>query len=374
MRHLKGKQLDWQIKRQQSRFAHSQKRKGKFYDTNKRFSVPKSVLGYKILEVPTKLVLYNLNDQKTLLVAATLSFFEMLRKNILANTKILIDFSNTTRIDAAALLIMYAITEESLAKYSEKVRFSLPNDAPHVRRQLRNSYYLRLLSRSDLSSQFQSRDALPVITGVGNNKVDNLIDYLMEKVFEYKATPEQEHIYADAISETVHNVGLHAYPEKSRGDKKWWLLSQVIDDQLYLAIYDTGVGIPKTVVKQSYFFGKLKDVFPKQFSQLIGLLSKEGMSDEELEALGSNIYSKGLLTDEQAIYLSLRPDVSGTQKDKHGQGSKSIKRLVEESHSGKLWVMSNRGAFVKEQKDEPSTYPLPGDLNGTLVQWNIQIK
>lgn len=372
MKHLHQKQLNWEKSRQVKRFESYLKRKDLKYDTTKRINSKQTVLGHRIIEAPTKLILYNSDEKRTHLVKLTLEFFDTLRESV-GTQKLLLDFSNTIRIDAAALLVMFAITEENLGKSDKKIRYSLPKDSKPVKRQLRKSYFIKLLERSDRSSLFEDKQMHPVVTGVGNDKLDSLIDYLLDKVFEKKATPSQEHVYSDAISETVHNVGLHAYPDRNREDKKWWLLSQVIDNQLFLAIYDTGVGIPKTVVKQSYFFGKLKDGMPNLFKKISDSLLSDGYTHEDIKSFSSHFYSMGFLSDEQAIYLSLRPDMSGTQKDKHGQGSKSIKKLVEDSVNGTLWVFSNKGAYSKEQKNEPTIQALPGDVKGTLVQWNIEL-
>ena len=357
-----------QIKREKLRLS----RKDKSYNERK-FKASKTVMGYSIMPVPKNLVLYDKNNEREHFLRLTLEFLSKLRNNSPSN-RILLDFSETVRIDAAALVILYAKCEELIKVDNLKFKYSLPKTCKKVRLQLRRSFLLRLLEGSDTSFDFTKMKMLPVIRGTHNKGIEELIDYILEHVLEGNATADQEHFYSDAISETVNNVGLHAYPGRDIMDKKWWLLCQVIDNQLFLAIYDTGVGIPKTVVKQPYFIGKFQNLFPVQFNDVMTELLKIGVEKNTLTSITDKFIALGILTDQQSIMLSMTPDISGTQKDKHGQGSKSIRKLIEETDEGKLWVLSCKGLYLKEKGEEPTTQPLPGHLGGTLIQWNIQIK
>ncbi|QQB09117.1 hypothetical protein I6H44_07570 [Aggregatibacter segnis] len=67
--------------------------------------------------------------------------------------------------------------------------------------------------------------------------------------------------------------------------------------------------------------------------------------------------------------------MTGNDKYKHGQGSKSIKKLVSDNKNGKLWVYSNRGLlFYQDDRTLPELYNMRNSIEGTLVQWNIRIK
>lgn len=80
------------------------------------------------------------------------------------------------------------------------------------------------------------------------------------------------------------------------------------------------------------------------------------------------------ITDSELIGMSMMGDVSGTKKDKRGQGSKSILKLVEETSGGLLWVFSNNGVYKFDQAvKKPKMYALPMQFPGTLVQWNIEL-
>ncbi|RYF50342.1 MAG: hypothetical protein EOO38_05890 [Cytophagaceae bacterium] len=80
------------------------------------------------------------------------------------------------------------------------------------------------------------------------------------------------------------------------------------------------------------------------------------------------------IKDAELIGMSMRGDVSRTREEKHGQGSKSILALVEETAEGLLWVFSNGGVYRFDQAvKKPEMYDLPMSFPGTLVQWNIEL-
>ncbi|MFT4929849.1 MAG: hypothetical protein ACI8WB_005984, partial [Phenylobacterium sp.] len=57
-----------------------------------------------------------------------------------------------------------------------------------------------------------------------------------------------------------------------------------------------------------------------------------------------------------------------------GQGSKSIRALVDNTDGGKLWVFSHQGLYHAEHGMlQPELFRLTTKLAGTLVQWNITL-
>ena len=147
-------------------------------------------------------------------------------------------------------------------------------------------------------------------------------------------------------------------------------MCDVIGDQLYLAIYDTGTGIPNTVTKKQWFFKTLKAIYPDIYTDLTAA------NQQNAETAIKDIPSKRVtsMTDSEKIYISMLGDVSGTNEDKHGQGSKSIKALVDNTTEGILWVYSNQGVYTFHQGDtHPKLNQLPSKMPGTLVQWNITL-
>jgi len=366
VRKLKSENIPLRSRIALKRFENQVNRKTKKYGRYKGEQVQISIFGHKIIYAPERICLYSANSENDQTYIETMKFVSKLN-SVSKSEKIFIDFKSTIRVEAAALLMLYATIDNLIKEKDIKFRFSVPKENSALKKLLKSSYIYRLMNRSQIDYDFNNRRQLPVITGFDNQYVDHLLDYIMEFVYSDSMDPENEHTFGDAIQETVHNVGLHAYPDRDDREKQWWLLCQVIDNQLYLAIYDLGVGIPKTIVKQSFFMARLQNVYPKLYEQVMNI--SRGL------ALDSFIpYLVTHMTDAEAINLSMQPDVSSRKQDKHGQGSKSIKKLVDDTDGGKLWIFSNSGLYFKPQGQEPGLKPLRKPFIGTLVQWNINLK
>lgn len=288
-------------------------------------------------------------------------------KQLIPRNKCILDFRETEFITAAALVVIYAELDFFLRKSNVKHKIFLPMQSKSVSRAIRNSGLTRLINRRAFEGNLEVLEKLPVIRGVGNEYLEEIIDHIQKSAYEDRMDPNTEFLFGDAVSETINNVGRHAYPAANDNEKEWWLICEVLNQQLFLAIYDRGVGIPKTVVDQPWFLFSLKSTYPDQYKAIT----------EALDETGSNwkFYAVRRLKDSELIYISMKGDVTGMKQKKHGQGSKSIKALVNDTENGKLWVFSKKGLFVFEDADEiPQLYKLPTEFSGTLLQWNIKIK
>lgn len=177
-----------------------------------------------------------------------------------------------------------------------------------------------------------------------------------------------ESIYGGAIQEAINNVAYHAYPNmQDSSQKRWWVKCDLAGDQLFLALYDKGVGIPETVMKRPWYEEILKSTYPELKEKITDELANEGISKKDMIR-----YKLGIISDARKIHISMIGDVTGTDQSKHGQGSKSIKALVSENAHGTLWIYSNNGLY-KLESGIVRTYDLPKAMPGTLVQWNIKV-
>lgn len=364
----KNKNYVYFIKLSEERHRKSIKRKGKHYSPQVdpvEKTPNKVVFGYKFIDAPDRICFYSADAENQSSFIKTIEFFNRLT-NLRRKSKILIDFKHTSRVEAAAVIALYANIEKLIKTKDIKFRYSLPKDRT-VRHQLRASYLFKLMNNSEIIYDFTNQEELPIITGIANDHVQSLVNYVMRYIYDGQMSPYDEYTFSDAIQETVNNVGLHAYPNKSDENKQWWLLCQVIDDQLFLAIYDSGVGIPKTIQGRHFFMSRLRHYYPSKylpFLRMLGIASSPTLTLSDTDKL---------LTDSEAINLSMLPDATSTAEDKHGQGSKSIKKLVDENEAGRLWIFSNSGLYVKKQGQEPALKDLPIPITGTLVQWNINL-
>lgn len=338
-------------------------RKGRKYDPD-RFAGLASVMGYRRIAAPKSLSIYEHEGSNCGLVEC-INFIDALKEE-LPKSKCMIDFSETKVIKAPALLLIYSVIQQIKERGSHRSLLRWPKSAS-AKSIIKRSKLSALIKHGKYDYQFESYDDLPVLSGVGSEGVEVVVNHIQRKIYSDKLAPEIEWRYGDAVSETVGNVALHAYPNKNKEQKKWWILCDVIGNDLYLAIYDQGVGIPKTVVDKNWFWASLKHTYPQEYSQI-------AKDVPDLERAGLTVFIPKRLTDAQLISMSMIGDVTGTKKSKHGQGSKSIKALVNETKNGKLWVYSNKGlySFIDEDK-QTELYKLPAKFPGTLIQWNIKL-
>jgi len=346
----------------QNKHARYLGRRGKVYN---RFKSPltDTVGNSKIIHAPASISIYDADKLSKEAFINTLDFREQLKKHV-GNENCLLDFSKTEHITVAAMLVIFSEVQTSINVKKNKTVIGWSRKSSAVNSMLRRTGLKKLLTTGDSIHTFSSMRDLPIVNGVGNQHYDDIVDFIIERYFNKNVNPDTEHLISDALSETINNVGRHAYPSFEQNDKPWWLMCDVIGNQLYLAIYDRGVGIPKTVVEKKWFLASLEETYPDLHGEY-----KEMFGDDKgiLEFFTIKKYK-----DAELIYLSMLGDVSGTKESKHGQGSKSFKALVNDTDGGSLWVYSSKGLYKFEDEDsKPQVYKLPKDIGGTLNQWNI---
>ncbi|HEN8706751.1 TPA: hypothetical protein U8209_003234 [Pseudomonas putida] len=346
-----------------ARWLNELSRKGLSYSVRKESRVSKGA-GWEVIVAPKIISIYSFGE-RTKHYEETLRFLDDIKRRFLRKD-CFIDFSKTTSITAAALVVVYAALDDVRIKRSGKAEVIWSKTNKRVNAILRANNIHKLIKGVKFSYALDSVKAMPVVSSVGNEMMEDIIDFIQKRVY-VDMSPATEHIYGDAVSETINNVRLHAYPDAASNDKKWWLMCSVVGKQLYLAIYDTGVGIPKTVVDRPWFWRAVEITHPDKYSDLVA-----AYPEREKSLLLALVPTK--ISDEDLIYLSMQGDVSGTKVDKHGQGSKSIMALVNDTEDGVLWVFSNKGLYKFNQSDKkPELYRLPKSFPGTLVQWNIEL-
>ncbi len=335
------------------------KRKGRKYNPNKPLKKD-HLFGKKVITAPNALTLYDGDTP----YENTIKFIESI-KNHFGKEECIIDFTKTTQFKAAAMLIVYAAFDNARKNGDYKSRI-LWSAKPAIKRAIKESNLPKVITRQSIKYDFKNMKKLPIITGIGKQNMDDVVDHIQEKFYQDEMSATIEFRYGDAVSETINNVRLHAHPYKDDSEKRWWITSSVLNGQLFLAIYDRGVGIPKTVTTKAWLLSSIKAEFPAAYKELTQLDPKDGIL--------KHIPSK--LTDARLIYLSMQEDISGTKIKKHGQGSKSIRALVNETEDGVLWVFSNNGLYtIDNSKDKtPQMRSLPVKFPGTLIQWNIKIQ
>ncbi|NOH21461.1 hypothetical protein [Vibrio cyclitrophicus] len=323
-----------------NRTRHNESRKDKKFNPRSGEITVRRVLGWEQIAVPKKLDLYNEETREL-----TLEFFELVEKYALER-RVSLDCSEAESISAAALLLLYA-TIDTLKNNDNAKLVRFQNLKGRVKFAIEKSGLKGVTLNKEQPVAGSQTGPMPIVRGTARGEeFEAVIDYVQHQIFENDMTPEEENIWAAAVMETVSNVKLHAYSGES--EKPWWIICSVIEDDLYLAICDRGVGIPNTIKDQ----GWVKSIVDKTPSLIQKLLSE---------------------SDSDAIDLSMMVGETSTKQHKHGLGSKSIQALVDENPDGSLWVFSNRGVYFRENHDA-ELKDFSRSISGTLIQWNIKLK
>ena len=158
------------------------------------------------------------------------------------------------------------------------------------------------------------------------------------------------------VSEAVANTVDHAY-ELPRADglsdlneTKWWMFTQIRDENFTAAVCDLGTGYRSTINR----------FIPEQFI-----------------ATWKNIL-KGHNRDASAIQTAMEYGRSGTREDNRGKGSRDALSVLEQHGAGQLFILSNTGcvrySYNSGVQQSVELSDLGIDIKGTIVWWNLPLK
>ncbi|MFB9242348.1 hypothetical protein IV454_16450 [Massilia antarctica] len=154
-------------------------------------------------------------------------------------------------------------------------------------------------------------------------------------------------LFADCLNEAICNTVGHAYKQSKEVDvplgfRKWWIFSQFRDERFFVAIYDVGDGIPRTLRRKP----------------------------EWIEFLRARQYN-----DAKIIRSAIESNRTSTRQPERGKGLPEMLEFSKSLKAGGLSILSAKGGF--EYAADTSTmrnrkFSLP--LGGTLVQWAIPFR
>lgn len=362
---------------------HRVKRKVAKYNPIKRHRYINH-LGYTIERIvfPESFDIYNtkLGLENTLQV---LELIETISKKFHKNNSLILqlDMSRCEQIKGAASVMLFAAVEQAIKKFGVQFEIKKPIEF-EPKGVIENSGLIELCRDSKAYYDFE-QSYLPIISGYGGEYRDEIVDFIMHRIYENNLTPEMENIYSDAIQEAINNVGAHAYlPDEE--SKPWWVKCSLIKDQLFLVIYDTGMGIPVSFQSGNKLYDQIdfnseqtiESVKETFVGDIIKMYSTFDIYLEALKKHAADGISNEFL-DAHIIALAMHENITrrtGKDEYKHGQGSKSIKALVSENDEGLLWIFSNSGLMKFKQTSQlPELKNLTLPIKGTLLQWNIQV-
>lgn len=323
------------------------------------------------LPVPTITAPKYIDYLNTRFDLANQQFLEAIENALKTNDKIIISFRNTKILLATAALVIYSILDTHGKGKTISIILSSTSDS--VNSCIKNCGGFQ--SPEKRMDTLNNKTGIPVI--LGNNAevialqkkiIDTVVELYLDK--EAPNFTDRRFEIGIAIQETLDNVGRHAYPEMNHEDRLWWFCCDMIEDKLFIAIYDAGRGIPNAILQSDVDYAKLIEMYYEDVDS-----AKTQLKD--LPAPTVTAHLRETIADEALIRAAMSSELSTTKKDKHGKGSSRIKALIKNEKESFLLIFSCKGLyqyslFKEDGDDEPEiTFALQSHLNGTLIQWSL---
>ncbi len=272
------------------------------------------------------------------------NFFYRIEEALDSGARVKIDFQDATELYPCGTLIFLARLDVWTHNFPNKLSCTYPKD--DVVEQLLQ--HLNILQRLGLSPRKKVAHERVSYWHYHSGTNVNAATYqdLTESIISRIEHPTQE-LFADCLNEAVANTVNHAYRFETVGappkpQQKWWMLSQLRDGQLFVAIYDSGMGIPNSLKSKPEW---------KEF------LKVRNYSDPRL------------------IESAVASNRSSTRLPERGKGLPEMLEFSQELRVGGLSIWSGRGGFsfnVERSLERRTKFSNP--LPGTLVLWEIPFR
>lgn len=334
------------LRKRESRKTRKNKRKGAANSSRVR------VFSRVVIDAPRSLDLFDEN-----LYAEFVCFITEIKEQVLAGNKVLLNFKGTESLKACAMVVLYAhIDFLQRVIMDERVILVTLCRNSRVNRWFAGSGIWNLVKFNGMSGESDAQ--LPIYSAVSGQThavdaqttIRKVITFIRDKIYGGKISKENgQKLYA-AITESISNVGLHAYSDEEKFEefiadvgKRWWILARLIDEQLFILVYDMGDGIPVTLVKRD-FFSLIQQMFNHE-------------------------------TDSDKINAAIKYGETRMKSNKHGKGLHDIKTFVVDNPMGELHIFSGMGkyTYISSSKREIQA-DLKYSIGGTLIQWNVCLK
>lgn len=325
------------------------------------------------VDAPAKLDIYS-GKNHTLFIG----FLEKLRTSVISNKKTFISFRNSTRITAAAGLLLVAETAKLVKAFPQAIiKCSFPPTSNEGR--YKNTYnivesalnqigFFELINQQcNRAAKYKSVDMWHQLSGetADGSLAQSLLDSLPDSI----PKRSKQKLYRGAI-EAIANSVEHAYPSirldgTNSLDSRWWMLVGLDERRLSVIICDLGVGIPETLPKKH----------PETLLSLIK--SKFSIFDN---------------SDSELIRASTHIKSTRTLLANRGKGGKDFRSIARNFPSATLIVRSNKGAFfltgekaaplkksssrryVEGTNNRESTQNHSLSIRGTLTEWIVPLE
>ncbi|HDS6347568.1 TPA: hypothetical protein QHU56_001411 [Klebsiella pneumoniae subsp. pneumoniae] len=352
MKRLTEEQIEYSL----TRARKMARREARKQSGGRRMLFPMRVFSRVRIPAPSALDLFNPENYKLFI-----EFITLIRDCINDGEKVLIDFRNTNAIKACAVIVLYAYIDFLQRQTKDKTVIAITTcGSARVNNWFKICGIWGITGFQRVTAdKLNSMEIVSAVAGKTKNnqesaeareKIKNVLKYIKGTIYEGKiSVSDGQKLYA-ALTESISNVGLHAYSNETQFSefiadigKRWWILAHKVEEQLYLMVYDMGEGIPVTLVKKD-FFTLIAQIFnPK--------------------------------TDSDKIYAAVQYGETRMNSQKHGKGLPDMKRYVVDNPEGQLHIFSGMGRYsYNAANNAEEQFDLPYSIGATLIQWNVSLR
>jgi anti-sigma regulatory factor (Ser/Thr protein kinase) len=293
-----------------------------------------------IIKAPAIICIYGVNTDNYDHTNLTIKFLNTISDVTLKqNGRLHIDFSKTTRITAAASVLIFAeITRVQLfTNISDAITFNLPKDKECARLFRTSGLFKAIMPGTSRKMAKLFDEDHTYQTGTDPNKFLISTQMNLFKSGLELSKPEAK-LISVGIQEAMLNVIHHAYcnyaDQHSGIGSRWWQLINCDTKQknVTFIICDKGISIPLTISEQT----------------------QNHMSHAD------------------AIEFAFREGVTRFIGTTRGKGSQDIIDAAKIKDNSTLLVMSGKGVyFIDGVTNKKLKSELPYPINGTLIEWSI---
>ena len=287
----------------------------------------------------------------------TLTVLEKIRNHsMVTRKKILLDMENVEKVDADALMYLKYIVYEAreikkrncimsfIAPKNKEIKNFLYNSGfvvnyknnkkEPVDRKLNRKYW-EIIDEYKLSQEtenFKIRSGNKIII----TEIKNIVDFSIKNISDSSKILLKNSLYT-MIHELMENTVSHAYLDKQKFIHKDWLLFAEKRENIISFIFlDTGLGIPKTVIK-------------KEIDKLLTTISKSSESNILFSTLKGEYRTR-------------------TKEINRGKGLPYIYNLFINNYIKNLRIISNKACFNLNNNEDVERH-----LQGTFFYWEIDL-
>jgi hypothetical protein len=272
---------------------------------------------------------------------ALFAFLDEVDETLRGGKRVVIDFSKTIELHPCGTIIFMARLDGWIEAFPGQLTCTYPTD--EVVEQLLQ--HVEVLSRLGLSARKKvDHDQVRYWHHHSGTNTDSATYKELTKSVRDGIIHPNKELFADCLNEAVVNTVNHAYKFISnrklpKTQQKWWMFSLLKDDQLFVAIYDRGIGIPDSLRRKP----------------------------EWTEYLRMRQYK-----DARLIEAAVSSKLTSTRLPHRGKGLPEMLEFSQNLKAGGFSIWSRKGGVsYNPLLGVEHRRKLPVPLTGTLVLWSI---